>query len=187
MARVSVDPQPFRNVEFDTELLVTLAERALVAAGLPDDQTLRIAVDETTPLGRTWIESLDPLAIGVESGAFEDAKKPRRLSEANVLDVLGRLLHRVVDRRDPAFAGAPPEDDLDQAQRAAWDTYCTARSGRAGLPVQVDRWRYIFRNRHGFTDVADAAFERIWRATGLTWADLAAICADTESAAPRTA
>jgi hypothetical protein len=31
---------------------------------------------------------------------------------------------------------------------------------------------YHFRNRHGFTDVADAVFERVWGADGLSWAEL---------------
>ena len=31
---------------------------------------------------------------------------------------------------------------------------------------------YQFRNRYGFTDAADAAFDRLWSAEALTWADL---------------
>ena len=31
----------------------------------------------------------------------------------------------------------------------------------------------------GFTDVADAAFERLWAADEITWADIRAVCAET--------
>jgi hypothetical protein len=179
-APITVEPDPFKIIEFDREELVALAARARAAAGLPDDLPVRIVIDETTPLGRTTITSGDPLTIEVESGAFEDAKRLRALSDRNVLDVLGRLFHRVHDRGDPAFAGAPDEEVLTLEQRTAWDVYCTGRTGRAGLPVQEQRWRYIFRTRHGFTDVADAAFDRLWNAgPGLGWADLQAICDET--------
>jgi hypothetical protein len=182
---ITVAPDPFTIVDFDRDEIISLAARARAAAGLPDGLPLHIAVDEMTPLGRTTITSLDPLTIEVESGAFEDAKRLRQLNPDNVLDVLGRLLHRVRDRRDAGFADAPAEDDLTADQRAAWDTYCTGRAGRAGLPVQEQRWRYIFRNRHGFTDTADSAFERIWHGEGLVWGELQAICdataADRES------
>jgi hypothetical protein len=177
--RVTVQPDPFKIVEFDRDLLLALAERALVAAGLPDDAPLDIEIVEITPLGQTWIDAVDPIAIRVESGAFEDAKRIRKLSETNVLDVLGRLLFRVRDRRDPGFAAAPADEALSREQRAAWDVYCTGRSGRAGLPVQEQRWRYIFRNRLGFTDAADAAFETLWHGSGLTWDDLQSICVAT--------
>jgi len=44
-----------------------------------------------------------------------------------------------------------------------------------GVPVNQQRWKYNFRNRHGFTDVADAAFERVWQSDGLTWGELETI------------
>ena len=44
------------------------------------------------------------------------------------------------------------------------------RLGRLGHPVQRQRRLYQFRNRHGFTDAADAAFEQLWEADDLTWA-----------------
>jgi hypothetical protein len=48
--------------------------------------------------------------------------------------------------------------------------------------VQEQRRRYHFRNRHGFTDVADAMFERLWNGDGLTWAEIEAACSATEAA-----
>jgi hypothetical protein len=71
-----------------------------------------------------------------------------------------------------------------------WDVYAVARLARrlraSGDPIpdyQAQRQRrlYAFRNRHGFTDAADAAFDRLWRADGLTWPDLLAISAGAVS------
>jgi hypothetical protein len=53
------------------------------------------------------------------------------------------------------------------------------RLARLGYPAQRQRRLYHFRNRHGFSDVADAAFDRLWTGDGLTWADIQAVCAET--------
>ena len=104
-------------------------------------------------------------------------KAPRKLSEAGTLDVIGKLLFSVRDRLDPAFGDPPADDDLTLQESVAWEVYCVGRLGRLGHPVQRQRRLYQFRNRHGFTDAADAAFERLWTADDLTWADIAAISA----------
>jgi hypothetical protein len=67
-------------------------------------------------------------------------------------------------------------------QQTAWDAFAVGRAERAGLPVQKARRQYHFRNRHGFSDVADAAFERLWNAESVTWADIEAVCAETTAA-----
>jgi hypothetical protein len=54
----------------------------------------------------------------------------------------------------------------------AWQVYCVGRLGRLGHQVQRQRRLYHFRNRHGFTDAADEAFDRLWSGEGLTWADI---------------
>jgi hypothetical protein len=140
---------------------------------------VRIEVDETTPLGRAWTSSLEPLVLSVESGAFEDPKRPRHLSERSVADVLGRLLFRVRDRLDPTFGDVPADDDLSLPESTAWDAYAVGRLARLGYPAQRQRRLYHFRNRHGFSDVADAAFERLWTGEGLSWSDIQAVCAET--------
>ena len=43
------------------------------------------------------------------------------------------------------------------------------------MPVNQQRWRYNFRNRHGFNDEVDVAFDRIMAAEGLSWAELSAL------------
>ena len=88
------------------------------------------------------------------------------------------MLLRVRDRLIGGFGDAPPDDELTLAQMAAWETYCVGRLERLGVPVNQQRWRYNFRNRHGFTDQVDVAFDRLWASDGLTWAELQAIGAD---------
>ena len=177
---VTVTPSTFTLVLFDADEIARVAQETAAAVGIGRDLT--IDVDERSPLGRTSVTSLDPLTIRVESGAFEDARRPRRLSERCVREVLGRLLMRTGDRLDPAFGDPPSDDELSLRHQVAWDAYCVGRCERLGLPVQQQRRRYHFRNRHGFSDVADAEFERLWYGEGLTWADVEAACAATETA-----
>ncbi len=114
--------------------------------------------------------------ISVEGGAFEDPQNLRRLSEPGTRQVLGRLLFRVFDRLDPSFGLPPPDPELTLEQHATWDTYAVGRYARlAGIDGGQARRRYAFRLRHGFTDVADRAFEQLWYGSGLTWADLESI------------
>lgn len=175
MAVVEVVPEAFAYVDFDAARIAALADDVATRVGLPADLALRIEVDEGSPLVRNAVASLDPVTLAVEGGAFEEAKRPRTMSEANVTQVLARLLHRVRDRLDPAFGDPPPDAALGLQQATAWDAYAMGRAERLGLAPAKARWRYHFRNRHGFTDAADAAFDRLWSADRLTWAQLVQI------------
>ena len=84
--------------------------------------------------------------------------------------MLGARLHELPDEGD----------ELTLAQATAWDTYSVGRMARLGYPVQRQRRLYHFRNRHGFSDTADAVLERLWNADGLGWADIESACAETE-------
>jgi hypothetical protein len=182
MARVTVTPESFSFVLFEHDALVALVASTADLVGFPADEELRLEVDERSPLGRTAVVSLEPVTISAESGALEDARHLRHLSERNVRDVIGRLLLRVLDRRSPGFADAPPDDALTLPQQLAWDTWAVGRCARVGLDVQEPRRRYHFRNRHGFTDVADEVFDGLWTADSLTWADVVAACEETRAA-----
>ncbi|MEP7203575.1 MAG: hypothetical protein ABI894_13250 [Ilumatobacteraceae bacterium] len=171
---VTVTPQEFKFVAYDPALIQRVAEELLASLGLAD-RTVSIEVDETTPLTRTRVEIGDTIAIRVESGAFEDTKRPRQQSEVATATSLGRVLLRVKDRLSGGFGEAPPDDELTLAQVAAWETYSVGRLERLGIPVNQQRWRYNFRNRHGFSDTADEAFDRLWSNDGLTWGELEAI------------
>ena len=116
-------------------------------------------------------------------GAFEDPKHPRQLSPVGVQTEAVRMLARIGDRRRAGFGDPPPLAEITLAQGDAWDAWALGRASRRGLAVNQQRWRYRFRNRHGFTDTADAVFERLWAAEDVTWADLAAACEETRVAA----
>jgi hypothetical protein len=182
MARVTVTPETFTLVNFDSTRIAELASRIAEDAGIAADTEIRIEVDETNPFGRTAVESLDPLVIKAEGGSFEDPKRPKQMSEKSIAESLGRILYCAADRLSGSFEAAPADAALTMQQQTAWDAYALGRCARAGLPVAQPRRQYAFRNRHGFTDRADAAFDRLWNAEGLTWADIEAVCAETAAA-----
>jgi hypothetical protein len=184
MATVTVTPAEFSLVMYDSGEIEAIARRLLDDLGL--DVDLRIEVDETTPLGRVHITSLDPVVIAAESGALEDPKHPRHLSAGGTADVLGRLLFRVRDRRDPSFGDPPPDDDLPLAHSVAWDAYAIGRLVRLGYRHYDNRQRrlYHFRNRHGFSDASDDAFSQLWERDDLRWDDLVRLSDTARAAAP---
>ena len=181
MSKVSVTPQEFHFVKFDAGEIATLTSKLADAIGLPADTVIEIDIDEATPLGRVRTDSLDPIKLHIEGGALEDPTVPRTLSERLSADVIGRLLLRVKDRSSADFGDAPADSELDLQQQTAWDAACMGRLERLGYDVRKPRRQYHFRNRHGFSDVADAVFERLWAAESVTWADLEAACAETAS------
>jgi hypothetical protein len=181
---VEVRPTEFSMVFFDAAEIQGIVEKLVAEIGLPSDVSVIVEIDETTPMGRARVASIDPVLITAESGALEDVKAPRRLSEAGTLDVIGKLLFSVRDRLDPAFGDPPAEDELTLQESVAWEVYCVGRLGRLGHPVQRQRRLYQFRNRHGFTDAADAAFAKLWEADDLTWADISATSQEALAALP---
>ena len=182
MAKVSVTPQEFNYVKYDAGEIAELTSKLADQIGLPADTVIELDIDETTSAARVRTDSLDPIKLHVEGGALEDPTEPRTLSERGTADVVGRLLLRVADRRSGRFDDAPADESLSLQQQVAWDAYCMGRLDRLGYDVRQPRRRYHFRNRHGFTDVADNAFKRLWAAESLTWADIEAVCAETASA-----
>lgn len=149
--------------------------------GLPADLDVHVTVDETSPFGHTKTALRGQrVDLMVDGGAFEDPQRLRRLSEPVTRQVLGRLLYRVADRLDPAFGAPPPDEELTLPEFAAWDTYAVGRyaclaAGRGwGRDAGQARRRYSFRLRHGFTDAADLAFDRLWLGQGLTWDEVRA-------------
>ena len=183
MADVRVSPETFSLVNFDGARIASLASQLADEVGLPADTVIEIAVDERTPAARAKTVSIDgPIRFEVEGGAFEDPTVPRTLSDRLTIDVLGRLLFRVADRLTGGFSDAPPDEELSLQQQTAWDSYCMGRLERLGHDVRKPRRQYHFRNRHGFSDVADRAFARMWDGSGLTWADVEAACAETAEA-----
>lgn len=192
---VTVIPAEFRFVSYDAGLIRSVAATLADAIGLHDHR-LVVEVDETTPLARLTLHlphsdagrpDADAIVVHAESGAFEDTRRPRHQSEAATANSLGRVLLRAHDRLAGGFGEAPSDDALTLAQVAAWDAYCVGRLQRLGVAVNQQRWRYNFRNRHGFSDHVDAAFDELWASDGLTWAEVDAISARASSDAPSAA
>jgi hypothetical protein len=169
---ITLTPPEFTLVHYDPARILALAEKARDDVGLSAELDVVVQLDETTPLMRARIESVDPIVLDIQSGAFEEPKAPRGLSERATADVLGRLLFQVADRLDPAFGEPPPEADVDRRHRNAWDTYAVARLRRLGYVAQRQRRLYTFRTRHTFSDAADESFHRLWTAESLTWTDI---------------
>lgn len=175
MATVSVTPDEFTMVEFSSDEITSIATRVLEQLDLSVVGDVTIEVDETSPLARAKVRSTDPVVLAVEGGAFEDTKRPRQLSEDRTADTIGRYLLKVADRVGEKFANAPGDDELTLAESVAWDVYCVGRLARNGFRGQRKRRLYQFRNRHGFTDAADEAFEELWTASDLSWNDISQI------------
>lgn len=179
MAVVSVSPESFHFVSFDAGRIAGIVSVLADRIGFPADAVIEVEIDERTPLARVRIESIDPVRLHVEGGAIEEATAPRSLSDRLVADVVGRLLVRVRDRLTPGFGPAPADSELTLAQSSAWDAYCMGRLERIGYDVRRPRRQYHFRNRHGFNDVVDRVFARLWAEEALTWADLQHACDET--------
>jgi len=180
----TVTPETFTMVLFDQPTIVAEVERVAALVGVPTGEDVLVVVDEAAPIARAHLSSVEPLVIEVEGGAFEDPRHPRQLSEAAVGVTVGRLLLQGLDRRDPAFGPVPDDDAIGLAHRVAWDTYAVGRLVRLGLDGQRQRRLYAFRNRHGFTDVADEAFARLWDGADLSWADVTRLSDDAAAARP---
>lgn len=171
MGTVTVTPEQFSLVSFDAERLRAVAAKVVADVGFDGD--LVVEVDETTPLGRSRLVDGDPVVIQAESGAVEDPRHPRQLSEVAAAEVIGRHLLKLLDRRDPAFAAPPEGEDVDLAEKVAWEITAVARLARlGGYRDQRQRWLYHFRNRCGFSDATDAAFDVLWTSESLTWPEI---------------
>jgi hypothetical protein len=184
--QVEVSPETFSLVDYSAEVIGDIVNEVGQALGLGPDVAVRVEVDETTPLGNSSVVSIDPVVIAVESGALEDAKRPRQLSTAGTATVLGLLLARVADRLDPSFGDPGPDEGLAPHHLTAWEVYAAGRIVRLGYRAYDDRQRrlYHYRLRHGFSDVGDAAFDELWAADGLTWADITRLSDQSAAAVP---
>jgi hypothetical protein len=178
---VTVDPPAFSVVDYDPGRIAAVAAEVAALVGLPDDVRLLVVVDEENPFGKTsTLVDGRSVTIAVEGGAFEDPQRLRHFSEENTRLVLARLLFRAADRLNPGFGDPPPDPELTPAEHTAWDAYAVGRyTRRAGVDGGLGRRRYAFRIRHGFSDAADRAFDQLWSAPDLTWADIQAICSLT--------
>ena len=181
---VTVTPEKFTMVNFDADAIAGITQKLLDQIGLPDLE-VQIKVDETSPLGRTHVTSLDPVVIEAESGALEDPKRAPRPVRAPARPTCsaGRCCGWPTGA-SPGSPTRPTTPSLTLPQSVSWAVYANGRLERFGYPPQRQRWLYHFRNRHGFTDAADAAFDRLWAGPSFTWAEIVAISDDAIARQP---
>ena len=185
MTAITVQPNPFTLVPYDVGEITALLEEAAARAGISSSVEIFLAVDEElfAPLTGHMSDVVDGrVVLWISGGNFEDSKRPCHFSADQARLDLGVMMLRAKDRLSDDFAGAPPDAELSRGERAAWDTYAVGRAQRLGLDVRQPKQLYDFRLQHGFTDVADAAFERLWEADGVTWQGIREICKETGAA-----
>ncbi len=174
---MTVVPETFELVEYEaSEIQAVFDEMVSRVPGLPDGFDAQLQINEELSTARVAVQSLDPVVLALESGALENTKKPRTFGVEASQNAMGRLLFEVVDRLSDDFGAPAIDDPPDLAQRVAWDAYCFGRVSRIGVRVFKPKHIYNFRNRHGFSDAADATFEKIWSAESLTWAQINELC-----------
>ncbi len=190
MGRVEVTPQEFTYVEYDSGIIASLAEELAGRVGLPDDVAISIEIDEELPLPLTGstADVVDGNAELWFSGAnFENGKYRCTFDEPVARAELATNLFRARDRLQPDFASASPDEELAEALRGTWDVWAEGRAVRLGELARRVRRQYVFRLYNGFTDVADAAFDRLWSGDDFTWAELQSISEQCAAADPRPA
>ena len=178
---LTVTPDTYNFVAFDTAYTTRIAEHMATLLGL-DDIDVLIAINENSSLTRIEVEVTDSLiTITPHSGALEDTRRPRQQSELNTTITMARGMLRGRDRLRGGFADAPADTELSLPQAAIWDTYIMGRIAHMDIQVNKQAWVYNFRNRHGFSDAADAVFEQVWNSSNTTWVELNALSANTVS------
>lgn len=182
MTRITVTPNPFTLVPYDVGEITALVEEAAALAGLPPGVDIDLTVDEElfAPLTGHMSDVVDGrVVLWISGGNFEDNRRPCHFSADQARVDLAVMMLRANDRLSDDFAAAPPDAELSRGERAAWDTYAVGRARALGIDVRRPRQLYDFRLQHGFTDVADAAFDRCWEARSITWDGIREICKET--------
>jgi hypothetical protein len=181
-SRVKVIPERFTLIDYDAAEIAAMVEDVVALVGFPPNMNIELTVDEElfAPLTGHMSDLVDGQARLWISGAnFEDKKAPQHFAPQQARDDLVVMMLRANDRLSEAFAAAPADAEITRAERAAWDVYANGRAQRLSVNVREQALRYEYRLQHGFTDVADAAFDRLFAAESMTWDGIREICAET--------
>jgi hypothetical protein len=182
---ITVSPDPFTLIAYDGKEITAIIEDVCALVDFPRDVDIALDVDEElfAPLTGHMSDVVDGTAVlWISGGNLEDNRRPRSFSASQAREDFVVMLLRAKDRLSDDFKDAPADKQLSRGERAAWDTYAIGRAERLGLLVRRQKQLYDFRLQHGFTNVADAAFERCWNAETMTWDGIREICAETGSA-----
>jgi len=182
---ITVRPDPFTLIAYDAAEITAILEDVAALVEFPTDVDVVLDVDEElfAPLVGHMSDVVDgTVQLWVSGGNFEDNKQPVHFSADQARYDLVIMMLRAKDRLSDDFADAPPDNELSRGERVAWDTYAVGRALRLGLPMRRQRQLYDFRLQHGFTDVADAAFDRCWTAETMTWEGIREIAKETGAA-----
>lgn len=185
MGTITVSPDPFHLVEYDAAVIRGIVEEVAGALEIPTAVDITLIVDEALPhpiLG-TEANIVDgAIELWTSGGWFEARDKTRAFSERHARAVITMMLLRGRDRLQGGFEDAPPDSELTLGERAAWDALAWGRAARLGHNVHRQKRIYDFRLQHGFSDAADAVFERLWTADGSSWGAVQEICVETGAA-----
>lgn len=176
MANLLLIPEEFTLVLFEASRMRELVDEVLLAISAPRDLNITLEVDEelAQPMTASYVDVEDDrILLWYSGGNFEHTKEARVLDEERARRELGVGILRGMDRLSPEFAGAPRDNELSDAQRLLWEVSADARCVRAGIPTREDRLRYVYRLACGFSDTADAAYEKAWSGGFSTWASMA--------------
>jgi hypothetical protein len=179
---VKVTPDPFTLIAYDAAEIGAIVEDAAALVGIEPGADIDVEVDEElfAPLVGHTTDVIDGrVRLWISGGNLEDNRRPRTFSAPQAQRDFALALLRAKDRLSDRFAGAPPEKELSRGERAAWDVHTAGRAERLGIKVRRQAQIYEFRLQHGFTDVADAAFDRLWAAETVTWEGIREVCKET--------
>jgi hypothetical protein len=182
---ITVSPDPFTLIEYDANEIRSIIEDAAALVDFPRGVDIALEVDEElfAPLTGHMSDVVDgKVVLWISGGNFEDSRLPRHFAPKQARNDLVIMLLRAKDRLSAEFENAPLDRELSRGERAAWDTYALGRAERLGFPARRQRQLYDFRLQHGFTDVADAAFDRCWSADAMNWDGIREICKETGAA-----
>jgi hypothetical protein len=180
----TITPETFTLVPYDGSAIIACLDDVADTLGVPADVPLHLEVDEElfNPLVGTAADVTDGrIELWISGANLEDKKRPRHFDVEGARNDFAAMLLRAQDRLTPAFADAARDGVISRGERAAWDVWAAGRAERRGFPSRRGVRLYEFRLQHGFSDAADAEFERLWSAPdeAITWADIQGVCTTT--------
>jgi hypothetical protein len=180
----SITPDAFTLVPYDAAAIVACLDAVADELGVPAGVPMHLEVDEElfNPLVGTAADVVDGrIELWISGANLEDKKRPRQFDVEGARNDFASMLLRARDRLTPAFADAARDGVMTRGERAAWDVWAAGRAERRGFESRRGVRLYEFRLQHGFSDAADAEFERLWSAPdeSISWADIQAVCTTT--------